>query len=141
MTTRLAPLLSLSALSLAAHAARAAPLEFVPDQAAFKQRVITASYQHPVMIEFGAWWCDACKKLEPVLEQLGEQSPGSLSVVQAEVDALPATARKYHVEAIPVLLFFSRGEVIGRLSGEHTLEETRRYFLKLTATRPLSEAP
>lgn len=134
MLMRFVQLLFLVAFCWAGKGTRATSLDFVASEAAFKQQAIVVSYRHPVVIEFGAWWCSACKTMEPVLNRFSSEYPTRFSVLQAEVSTLPDTTKQYQIESIPVLLFINHGNVIGRLTGVQTLENIRKYYLKLTDT-------
>jgi thiol:disulfide interchange protein len=72
-----------------------------------------------VMVDFTAVWCVNCHKLErttyvdpAVLKLLARAVP-----VQVDYDKEPKLAKKYRVEALPVILFLdSRGKELGRIS-------------------------
>ncbi len=52
-----------------------------------------------------------CKMISPVLDELAESYAGKLKVAKVNVDDSRATAVKYHVRSIPMLLLFKDGQV------------------------------
>jgi len=67
--------------------------------------------QQPVLVDFWAQWCGPCKMITPALEELAETYAERVKVVKVDVDQNRATATKYQVRSIPMLLLFKDGEV------------------------------
>ena len=65
----------------------------------------------PVLVDFWAEWCVPCKMISPVLDELAETYGGKLKVAKVNVDENRATAIKYHVRNIPLLLLFKDGQI------------------------------
>ena len=65
----------------------------------------------PVLVDFWAEWCGPCKMIAPVLDELAQTYDGRLKVVKLNVDENRATAIKYHVRNIPLLLLFKDGQI------------------------------
>ena len=65
----------------------------------------------PVVVDFWAEWCGPCKMIAPVLDELAQTYEGKLKVVKLNVDENRATAIKYHVRSIPMLLLFKDGQI------------------------------
>jgi len=65
----------------------------------------------PVLVDFWAEWCGPCKMIAPTLDELAETYDGKLKIAKVNVDQNRATAMKYHVRSIPMLLLFKDGQV------------------------------
>jgi thioredoxin 1 len=71
----------------------------------------------PVLVDFWAPWCAPCRKIRPMVEDLGARHAGRLRVAALDVDAHPRTASRYDVLSLPTLILFAGGEPVARLSG------------------------
>jgi thioredoxin 1 len=71
----------------------------------------------PVLVDFWAQWCVPCKMIAPALDELADNYQGRAKVVKVDIDQNRATALKYHVRSIPMLLVFKDGQVQGTQIG------------------------
>ena len=71
----------------------------------------------PVLVDFWAPWCGPCKMIAPALDELAQTYAGRAKVVKVDVDQNPATAMKFRVRSIPMLLVFKDGQVHGTQIG------------------------
>ncbi len=71
----------------------------------------------PVLVDFTAAWCGPCRMIAPVLDRIAAENAGRLRVVALDVDANPATARRYDVLGMPTLALFVRGERVTTVVG------------------------
>ena len=69
----------------------------------------------PVLVDFWATWCGPCRMLTPTIEKLAEQSDGSYKVGKINIDDEPALAAAEHIEVIPTLVLYRKGEAIGSI--------------------------
>lgn len=71
----------------------------------------------PVLVDFSAEWCGPCKMLAPILHEVAKDMGDAVQVIKIDVDASPAAAAAYQVQAVPTLILFKQGKVLWRQSG------------------------
>ncbi len=85
------------------------------NQKAFDAEVLKSSL--PVMVDFGATWCNPCKMLDQVMIQLSQEWDGKVKMVKLDVDDNSQLAVQYGVMGVPTLILFVNGQPVQRLSG------------------------
>jgi thioredoxin 1 len=83
--------------------------------ATFDAEVLKAN--QPVVVDFWAEWCPPCRAIAPALEEIAHEMNGKVKIVKLNVDENPATAAKYGIMSIPVLMLFKNGELTSRQIG------------------------
>lgn len=86
-------------------------------QADFDEKVVSASYQQPVVIDFWAPWCAPCKVLKPVLEKLAAEYGGKFVLAKVNSDENPEISARYKVRGIPAVKAMVDGEVVNEFTG------------------------
>jgi len=71
----------------------------------------------PVLVDFHAVWCQPCKQLAPVLDEIARQYAGRLKIVKMDVDEAQDTAVRLGIMSVPTLVLFKGGQEAYRRSG------------------------
>lgn len=71
----------------------------------------------PVLLEFGAVWCAPCKRLEPILLQLGKEWAGKVRIAKLDVDESVDLTMQFQIMSVPTLLLFVNGRAHERITG------------------------
>ena len=77
------------------------------------------------VVDFFATWCQPCKMMHPVLEQLKEGLGDKIRIIKIDVDKQNATAAQYNIQSVPTLMLFRSGQSLWRRSGALSLSELR----------------
>lgn len=94
--------------------------------ATFDAEVVNAG--EPVLAYFWAEWSGACRMTTPVLEEISDDFAGRLTVAALNIDHNPVTLPRYEETAIPAMLLFKSGTVIGKRIGPHSKERMREFL-------------
>ena len=74
----------------------------------------------PVLVDFWATWCPPCRAIAPSVDALATEYKSRAKVGKLNVDEAQGVAQTYQVNAIPTLLFFKGGQVVGQIVGAVT---------------------
>ena len=76
-----------------------------------------------VLVDFWAPWCNPCRMLAPVLEQIAEQYQNRLKVCKINIEEHKQQANRHQILSVPTMLFFKEGRVSGQLSGIRSVQD------------------
>ncbi|MCP4690175.1 MAG: redoxin domain-containing protein [Desulfobacterales bacterium] len=71
-----------------------------------------------VIIEFYADWCDPCKRLAPVLEEIAWEHSDRLDVFRIDYEKNKSMAQRFGVRGIPYVTLVRNGKIIKSMLGE-----------------------
>ena len=69
------------------------------------------------LVDFWAPWCMPCRMVAPIIERVGKQYAGKVTVARLNVDEEPTTAARFHITSIPTVAIFRDGKLVNTLVG------------------------
>ena len=79
--------------------------------------------EQPVLVDYWAEWCNPCKMIAPILDDIAQNYAGRLKVAKLNIDDNQTTPATYGVRGIPALMLFKNGAVeatnVGMMSQSH----------------------
>lgn len=92
----------------------------------FEQEVLKS--EKTVLIDFYADWCNPCKILSPIVEEVAEEN-NNIKVVKVNVDDSENLAIEYGAYSIPTLVVIKDGNEINRSIGVISKEEVLKLLV------------
>jgi len=71
----------------------------------------------PVVVDFHADWCQPCKVMAPMFDELARERMGQVLFTKLDTDRNPQAAMRYGIRGIPTLIVFRDGQEVTRQVG------------------------
>lgn len=83
----------------------------------FDKMITENSLEMPVLLKFWGNWCQPCKRMEPILENISSLYNRKIKIFSINVENNQIITNKFSIRSIPSLLFFHNGNLISKHSG------------------------
>ncbi len=110
-----------------------APVIFDVTTQDFEEKVMRASMEKPVIVDFWAPWCGPCKQLMPVLEKAVAASNGDVLLAKVNLDDNPELAQALQVQSVPTVFAFFQGQPVDAFMGVQPESQIRAFIGKVQA--------
>jgi len=97
----------------------------------FDEKVLAASLQVPVLVDFWAPWCQPCRILKPLLEKLAAEYGGKFILAKINSDENQELAQRYGVRGIPAVKAFVGGQLADEFTGALPEPQIREFLERL----------
>ena len=89
----------------------------------FEEEVLKSEI--PVMVDFWAAWCQPCKMVSPIIDELAKEYEGKVKIGKLNVDE-NSVAGNYNVMSIPTLMIFKDGKPVKSVIGAKPKDDFKR---------------
>ena len=103
----------------------------VTDQT-FEQEVIESNI--PVIVDFWGEHCPPCRVIAPMLRDLAGEYDGRVKIVKLNSDENGDAMIRYQVMALPTILAFSDGTVVGQIVGARPKKDFKEIIERALGT-------
>ena len=91
--------------------------------ASFKELIAS---EKPVLIDFYADWCQPCKVLGPIIQDVKGRMGDRIKVLKIDVDRNQELAAKLSIQGVPTMMIYRQGEMKWRQSGVISAEAIKQ---------------
>ncbi len=70
-----------------------------------------------VLVDFFATWCEPCKMLGPVLEDLGKELEGKAKIIKVDIDQSGDLADEFRISSVPTMILFKDNKIVDTMVG------------------------
>lgn len=112
------------------------PYEAEVNTEEFKEMVMDASRDVPVLVDFYAPWCEPCNQLAPVLSKLSKSYRGNFLLAKVNVDNNGKISVAHGIRAMPTVMLFHKGRSVGSFRGVQTENWIRQFLQSYSINEP-----
>ena len=96
----------------------------------FLVEVIDKSNTVPVLVDFWAPWCEPCKSLTPILEEVSAEYGDNLHFVKINIDENQALAGQFGIRSVPTVYLVKNGDVVDGFMGTLHKDAIKQFLSK-----------
>lgn len=85
--------------------------------------------EKPVLVEFWAPWCVYCRRIAPALSKVAKEYEDKIQIAQVNIDDVPELAHQEHIEVIPTLVIYHKGEALASIVAPESKARIEEFIL------------
>ncbi|MFB6226531.1 MAG: thioredoxin [Candidatus Paceibacteria bacterium] len=97
-----------------------------------KLKQVLSDTDKTVLIDFWAPWCNPCKEMNPIIEEIEREYKQNLKTIKINIDENQQLADKLGVLKIPTFLIFKDGQevdkMVGKVPKQDLTEKVEKYI-------------
>ena len=113
------------------------PATYITD-ADLESRVLQSP--RPVFIDFYADWCQPCRTIAPIIDELADVYAGRVDVLKLNVDENPMTAQAFRVQSLPTMAVVKDGRIVAIERGALPRPQIEALIAKVAGPPPSDQA-
>ncbi len=110
---------------------------FEVNRANFEELVLRGSQERVIVVDFWAPWCDPCRTLGPVLEEVVRDLGPGIALAKVNVDENQELAMAFRVQSIPAVKIVKDGQLVQEFSGAQPRERIEALLRPLVPVAPV----
>ncbi|MHC4475850.1 MAG: thioredoxin [Planctomycetota bacterium] len=67
--------------------------------------------QEPVLVDFWAPWCEPCKLMAPIIEEIADECRGKAQICKINVAEGTDSAVEFGITGVPTIILFKGGQI------------------------------
>lgn len=96
----------------------------------FNEKVLEASDDSLIMLDFWATWCGPCQSMMPIVTKLAEEYQGAFLLAKVNIDEQKELAGQFAVRSVPTVKLIKQGKVVEEFMGAQPEGEIRKLLDK-----------
>ena len=108
------------------------------DQRDFDKKVVDASENKLIIVDFWAPWCGPCKQLTPIMEKVASEYSDEFELVKINIDENKEIASQLRIQSIPTVYAFKDKKIVNAFQGVIS-EKDFIDFVEKSADKKLKE--